>query len=681
MNSDDDKVIKCQKYLDGTIEVIDKEIKNLEQSCEKGIDDVRELSKYHWENKSEMDTIERMSSRNVINHTASLTNNDLSRLRKLRLARNNPFFGKIKVNFDTEDEDFYIGITSVMDDYDLIINDWRSPIANLFYNSKIGNTSYEAPAGIINCNLLQREQIKIKNGKITRMVDSDVHLTDEELQDVLSKSSNDKMKNIVNTIQKEQNDIIRNVTDKNIIVQGCAGSGKTSVALHRLSYLLYNNKNIDENNMLIFSPSDTFSSYISNVLPDLGDNNVLETTFSDFANTFVKKVNKIETFTEFISKYYDGKFTEEENELNKFKFSNEYKEALDKFIKNFVNSYQFTDDVDVYDTSIPGSYLNKLLLSCKDYSLQEKIDTLTYSVCKLFKNREVNKTTIRNAIAKELIKPVFDPKATYNKFLASEEFVDAYGKKGNKVSDKIIEYPDLLGILYLNFEFMGYPKNDLIHHLVIDEVQDYTPLQISMIKKMFTGASLTVLGDANQTINPYHKYDTLEEIKNYLGDSKYIELNKAYRSSREIMEYVKDILNDTKIDPVRNSTNNEVIVKEVDKDILFKTLVSDILNLKEKGLNRVCIITNNSNELMSIYDVLKDEIDLTIIKDNIKLDKDTFISTSYNAKGLEFDAVISYNNVEDSYEEEDKYLYYVALTRAQHNLIVYNEPKSLRKRY
>lgn len=676
-----EKVTENQKYLDNAIMAIDDEIKEEEKSCDKKINEVRSLSKFHWENSSEMDTIENLTSMNYINNMALRTNEKLARLRKLRIARNNPFFGKIEVSFDQEDkEDFYIGITSILKDNELIINDWRSPIANLFYNSKLGDASYKAPVGKIDCKLLGKEQIKIKDGKVTRVIDSNIHITDEELQETLSKSSSDKMKNIVNTIQEEQNEVIRNVSDKNIIVQGCAGSGKTSVALHRLSYLLYNNRKLNENNMLIFSPSDTFSSYISNVLPDLGDNNVLETTFSDFANSFLKKVDKIESFTEFISNYYDQVFTKEENELNRFKFSDEFKMALDTFIQKFVDSYKFTSDIEIDDAYVPYRYMNNVLENCTGLPLQEKIDILTESVCSLYKNKIINTYLVRMAISRNLIKPAFDPISTMNKFLESDEFVSSFGKQGKKISRKKIGYPDLIGILYLNFEFMGYPKNDLIHHLVIDEVQDYSPLQMCMIKKMFEGASLTVLGDANQTINPYYKYDSLEDMKKTLGECKYLELNKAYRSSKEIMEYVKEILDDTKIIPVRNSSDNEVLIKEVDKNSLFRNLVSDILTLKENGLDRICIITKNSNELNSIYDVLKDFIDLTIIKDDIKLNNNTFISTSYNAKGLEFDAVISYNNLEDSYNEEDKYLYYVALTRAQHSLIVYNEPKCLRKR-
>ena len=670
-----------KKHLDKTVEVIEGIIKSLEDKCESSIDKVREMSKYHWDNRTEMDDIEFALSRSDINKNADLTSEKLSTLRNLRKRIDNPFYGKIKVDFDGDEDTFYIGKMNIMNDSGIIVYDWRSPIADLYYNSKLGNTSYKAPAGIIDCKLLQRRQIGIEKRKITRIIDSDIHLSDSALQDMLSKNSSEKMRDIVSTIQKEQNEVIRDLEDTRIIVQGCAGSGKTSVALHRLSYLIYNDKKTTPQNMLILSPSDIFTSYISNVLPDLGDENVLQTTFSDFANAFVNNVDKIESYTEFVSKYYDGINDEEKNKLNKFKFSKEYKEALDKFIKRFVNSYRFKDNVMIYGASIPCSHLNKILDN-DDNDLQEKINVITDEICSLLrKNPNVKKSTVRTAVVRELIKPRFDPIVIYNKFLKSEEFINAYGKPGNIINKKLLEYPDLIGLLYLNFEFMGYPKNDIVHHLVIDEAQDYTPLQMEMITKMFNGASITALGDANQTINPYHKYDSLEEMKEQLGYSaKFVELNKAYRSSPEIMNYVDKIIDNKNIIPVRQSNDNPVVTKEVDKKDLFTTLVGDLLKLKENGFNRICIVTKSNKEAKAIYEGLKDSIDsIKILGEDKSFETSTLVAPSYSAKGLEFDAVICYNDYDNSYNEEDKYLYYVSCTRAQHDLLVYNEPKRLKK--
>ncbi len=673
-----------QKYLDETLDVIRKQIGDKETTCEQGIDYVHKLSKYHWQYYSEMDEIERANSRYDVNFNAKLTNAELSRLKKLRKAYDNPYFGKIDLDIDGEKEEIYVGLIQIMENFENVVTDWRSPIASLFYNSRLGNTSYKAPMGMISCNLEQRKQIKIKNGKIKRILGSDLYINDDELQEVLSKSSSGKMKNIVSTIQEEQNEIIRNLKDDKILVQGCAGSGKTSVALHRLAYLLYNDQKSTSENMLILSPSDTFSSYISNVLPELGEDNVMQTTFSDFANSFVYKFNKIESFTEFISRYYEDINSNEENRMNAFKFSKEYKEALDKYIKRLTNSYRFKEDFSYGGLTIPNSYMNDILNSFSNdkTSLQDRIELIADDIIHLYKDKKsLSKTALKKQIAKDLIKPAFDPRIAYNRFLESEEFISAFGNSGKKLNIKLLEYPDLLGLLYLNFEMMGYPNNDIIHHLVIDEVQDYVPLQMEMISKMFSGATITALGDCNQTINPYHKYDSLEEIKNIIGVStKYLELNKAYRSSPEIMGYVKEVIDNEKITAVRDSQNIPVKIKEVDKKDIFSTLVSDILNLKANGFEKICVITKSNKEAKAIYESLKDKIDnVEVLTDMLEYKDHVFVSASYLAKGLEFDAVINYNNQDNPYEENDKYLYYVACTRAQHNLTVYNEPKVLKR--
>ena len=673
-----------QIYLDKTMDIIKKEISKQEDTCESGIEYIQELSKYHWENKETMDDIEFANSVHFINHSALLTNNQIDRLRKLRRSLKNPFFGKIEVDFDDDEvESIYIGFTNIMDSYDQVVSDWRSPIATLFYNSKLGNTHYDVPMGRIDCKLLNRKQIKISNGKIERVVESDIHLGDDELQEVLSKSSDGKMKNIVTTIQEEQNNVIRNVKDKKLIVQGCAGSGKTSVALHRLAFLLFNDKKSNSSNMLILSPSDTFSKYISNVLPDLGESNVMETTFSDFANAFINRFDKIESYTEFVSKYYDELNSEGENKLNKFKFSSLYKDAIQKFIVKETDTYRFNNNVIIGDVIIPYGVLNTLLASSayKNFGLQERLDLLADDVKTLSKKyANFNSNSIRKVLEKELINKRVDPRILYNRFLESDEFREAYGKKGNKLNKKLLSYADLSGMLYLYFEIVGYPDNNIIHHLVIDEAQDYSPIQVEMISKMFKGASITLLGDCNQTINPYHKYKSLKEMQDIIKDSKYVELNKAYRSSPEIMNYVSKIIDDDKIIPVRNSNNKEIKVKEVSKDELYKKLVSDLLTLKENGAKRICIITKSTKESKAIFDTLKDTVDdLTVINENNDL-TDTCISPSYLAKGLEFDAVILYNDIENTYNSEDKYLYYVACTRAQHDLIIYNEPDDIKKK-
>ena len=668
-----------EEVLEKVKGIIKRDIEEREANCQRGIDEVKQLSQYHWDNKSEMDYVERINSRRHVNNLASVTNEGLNALRKLRKALDNPYVGKIIYEVDDSTEELYIGLTTIMEE-DIEVVDWKSPVAELFYKSKIGKTSYKAPGGVIECDLKGRKQIKIVNGELKRVIDTKYFIEDEMLQEVLNLPTTDKMKTIIGTIQEEQNEIIRNVRDKNIIVAGCAGSGKTSVALHRLSFLLYADKKSDNSNMLVLSPSDIFSSYISDVLPNLGEQNVLQTTFTDFIETFTKGFETIESFRDFISKYYDRTYTEEENKKNKIKCSKEFAEALDKFITRYSNSLTFSDDVYYKNRSIPQSTLNFLYKIQRGRNALEKLDGLVESLRSSFlKEGYVIDEGIMTDILKKALLKQKNPKTIYNEFLKSDEFVSLYGKK-DKIEGKSISYPDVISMLYLYFELYGYPENTLIHHLVVDEVQDYSILQMKMIKNLFRGASITFLGDTNQRINPYFCYESLKELQKVFPSSKYYELNKAYRSSTEIMEYSKQIINDDRIIPVRNQSI-PIKKKEVSKKELVREIVEDIDTLKKDGLQRLCIITKSAKERDALYEVLKDVVpDIKVIsKDKDALESTHVLSTSYDSKGLEFDAVISYNDLDNPYEEEEKYLYFVASTRAEHCLIVINEPEKVMK--
>ena len=674
-----------KEYLEKILKIIHTQIDELGDKFDEAYKKLCNDNKMHWE-ELPSNIFDRSISESNLKSQVEVLDRKLVEGRRLIAAKDSPYFGLIGVSFDEDDkEDYRIGYTTIYDKYgDPVILDWRTKIAELFVNSKLGKTSYQSPTGeTIECNLDTRKQIKIKNAKLERIVDTDVHIDDDVLQEVLSKSSDSKMRNIVSTIQEEQNEVIRNIKDKTIIVEGKAGSGKTSIGLHRLAYLLYYDRKSTSNNMLIFSPSDVFSSYISSVLPELGEENVLETTFKDFSESFINGFSKLESYTEFVAKYYNNENTEEKNKLNEFKFSKEFKKILDDFVIKKSSTYHFRDDFSMNGLTIVKDYLNNLLdsESFKGYPFYERVDMLADVIIKNIKEKNLfTKEKLVNKLKSELVTS-YSHRKNYNEFLESDEFKEASGMTDKIQNNKYLEYPDIIGMLYLYFEMFGYPENNIIHHVVIDEAQDYTPLQLTMIKKMCDGATFTVLGDSDQTINPYYKYNSLEEMKEVLGISKYMELNKAYRSSPEIMEYASKIT-DKPIVSVRRSENVPVDIKEVDKKDLFTTLVKDVLNLKENGYERICIITKNNNDAKAIYEGLKDEIDnITILSDDKKgLEYKTSISPVYISKGLEFDAVINYNNKEDEYEDKDKYLYYVASTRAQHSLTIYNEPEKILKK-
>ncbi|MEG0826620.1 MAG: AAA family ATPase, partial [Bacilli bacterium] len=364
---------------------------------------------------------------------------------------------------------------------------------------------------------------------------------------ILSNSSSDKMTNIVNTIQGEQNEIIRNIVDKYLIVQGIAGSGKTSVALHRIAYLMYKERNLTSNNILIFSPNEVFSEYISNVLPELGENNVLQSTFSDFASSYIKEYKEVESFTAFIERFYKKEEIDGESfKVAKYKLSDEFKIYLDKYIGKLELSIFFSKGIVINTKQITKEKLNQLLTNrFSHFPLFSRLDAISEYLCDSI-NISYKKygKTVKEKLS-VLLNENLDIKSIYSKILSSEDF-----KKNAEITEtltlkigKILRYEDLIPLMYLNFELNGYPNGNSIRHVIIDEAQDYSLLQFQMLKRIFNKSSFTILGDTHQTINPYYIYNNLNEVNSVFDDKgRYIELAKTYRSSEEIIDFTNQIL-------------------------------------------------------------------------------------------------------------------------------------------
>ena len=272
MNISKEERKKEEKYLENCINVIKDYLSELGQELYEKEEKIQEFKKYIWDNKASLDPTElkNLMSDNDLEVYLALEKGKY--FQKLFKIQNSPYFGSII--FEEENElpkIIYLGITHLEDkNKNYLIYDWRAPISSLFYDYEVGECSYKAPEKVIKGNLKRKRQYKIENAKIKHIFDNNINIDDSLLQEVLSNDGSEKMKNIVNTIQQEQNKIIRNVEDKSLIVQGIAGSGKTSVALHRIAFLLYKIENLSSKNVLIFSPNNIFSEYISNVLPELG---------------------------------------------------------------------------------------------------------------------------------------------------------------------------------------------------------------------------------------------------------------------------------------------------------------------------------------------------------------------------------------------------------------------------
>ena len=661
-----------EEYLRDALCIISDELNTLGKDINVKSEELKNFKKVLWEEKGSIDSVEMTTGLMSSEFEANFVLKKMDRYKKLIKVEYSPYFGRIDFNEPYKEiKKIYIGLTGVEKNLNYVIYDWRSPIASLFYESKVGEVEYEAPLGIIKGEISLRRQYKIENKKLIRVFDNDLNVVDECLQEVLSEKSSDKMKNIVNTIQKEQDEIIRNVSNKNLIVQGIAGSGKTSVALHRIAFLLYKIKNLRSSNVLIFSPNNVFSEYIADVLPELGEENPSETTFHEFANSYAKEFKSVETFMDFVEKYYTK---EEENpNLVAFKLSNKMINVIESYAKEIEKNIRITDDIDNKVDIIDKKYLNYLLKDrYNKLPLFQRIETMAEHLCdKTGVSYGKKKRTFIRQI-KELLNIKENYIKIYEDLFKSNSFIETYGKEEKvKLNKKKINYDDALCFIYLKGILKGFPYSNLIRQIVIDEAQDYNETQYLILSKIFKKASFTILGDVNQTINPYQKYDSLEVLKKFLNDnSKYVELNKTYRSSNEIIQYTNKILGLKYVSAIRKPNNVPVTFRS---DI--NSLKGDVLRLKSK-YNKVAIITKNNSEANYLYELLKNDIkEISLMEDSTKkFNKNLVIVPCYLAKGLEFDSVISYTSIDNKYTLEEKYLYYVALTRCQHELVIYNEP-------
>lgn len=666
-----EEYITEEKYLLKVTKIIKNDISEMGQELFEQEEKIMEFKKYAWENKLDAGEMKSIMTDNDLEVTLAMQR--AAYFKKLFKIQKNPYFGMILFSEEEQEKiKIYIGLTYLKDEKQHLIYDWRSPIASMYYDLEVGNAHYNAPKGKIFGKIYQKRQYKIENGKLKYIFDNSINIDDELLQEVLSSESSDKMKNIVNTIQQEQNKIIRNTDDKNLIVQGIAGSGKTSVALHRIAFLLYKYENITANNVLIFSPNNIFTEYISNVLPELGESNTMQTTFNDFLYTYITEYKDVGSLTELIEKYYSN---EDLNiTLTKYKLSDVIINDIDNYLREYEKNIKFTSGITENYEYYDKDYLNNLFHD--RYSKLKLFDRLEEIAEKIANENYGNKRRISSILKnlkdacnikkdyKEIYKGFY--KSKYCRIILTENEINSF------INTKKISYEDANIFVYIKGMLEGFGYNNLIKEIVIDEAQDYTLLQYKILKIVFGRSNFTILGDINQRINPYYEYKSLKILNTIFTKSiSYLELLKTYRSSEEIINYTNKILNLSHVSAIRNSNSKDVLERIENNNL--KDLLQNDINSLNKEYKSIAIITKTKNQSIKIYELLKEKCNIKLIIDSSsKFTKELVVLPAYLAKGLEFDSVIVYTDKSDKYKENEKNLFYVSATRAQHQLIVYN---------
>ena len=664
-----------KEYLKQIISFLKKVIGNTDASVKDHVDTLAEYKDYIWFNK-DIDPHEIRSMReSILNHFA-LGESVINKHKRLTKILAIPYFGRIDFLEKKENSKVmptYIGIHTFYDPESraTLIHDWRAPVSSMFYDHELGEAGYRSPSGEIKGEISLKRQYRIRGGKMEFMIESALTVHDDILQKELSSNADDKMKNIVATIQREQNRIIRNEDIRTLIIQGVAGSGKTSIALHRIAYLLYTFRDsISSKDILIVSPNKVFSDYISNVLPELGEETVPETSMEQILSGVLEHKYKYQTYFGLVNELLEKPSSSLIDRIA-YKASFGFISELDKFILHIENTYFKAADVKLTKyITIPAPFIEEQYLRFNRYPIRRRFDAMADYMLDMLKIQYAFTVTTagRNLLKKE-IRLMF---AGNNDIQVYKDFFKWTNNPGMFKMRKghTLEYSDLAPLAYLHLALEGSGNQPFrVKHLLIDEMQDYSPIQYKVIQKLFP-CRKTVLGDAGQSVNPYGS-STAETIQKSLTASEIMKLCKSYRSTFEITDFAQKIHPNAELEPVARHGEKPQILQFGSAVEELSGIMGLISTYRKSGYKSLGIICKTEQQAREMADVLKSYAnDISFLSSQSSAFVQGIVITSaHMAKGLEFDEVIIPQTDERNYRSEiDKSMLYVAVTRAMHRL-------------
>lgn len=659
-----------------------REVQQILKTALKGIEDkidqystaILETKRYIHENLAELDSAEKAANRTAIYDSVAFGERTVAEREQIKKLIESPYFGRIDFTKATEDQEkiFYIGMHTFKDPAtsDNIIFDWRAPLSSMFYDFETGPSYYVAPIGKIEGNMTLKRQYRIRSSEMEYMIESSLNIGDEVLQKELSRNSDDKMKNIVATIQREQNAIIRNEEAKVLIIQGAAGSGKTSIALHRVAFLLYRyKKTLTSKNVMILSPNKVFSNYISNVLPELGEENMAEMGFDDIAIDLLGKKYNYQTFSEQVESLLEH--AEEKNIARiGFKATNEFVEQLQAYLQHADKHLFIPTDLSIEGIAVSKEKLRLDYILLKRLPIKKRLRKIADDLIERYKRNTAKKVDaavarqVRNSIQKMF--PFNDTLLLYQDFYRSIGQQDLFCM----VKKNTFEFCDVAPFLYTKLYFEGIEQNyKHIQHLLVDEMQDYTPIQYAVLSKLFS-CKMTILGDSFQSVNPYTS-SSAEKIQPYFDGCECVELCRSYRSTIEISRFTQQILDNKKLIPVERHGEDPTITVCENSDEQLSTIKNLMDGFKQSEHASMGIICKSQEQAQWLFEQLNPVYDNVILLDfgSDEYKEGIIITSVHMSKGLEFDQVILPDVSDNFYKTQiDRSLLYIACTRAMHKL-------------
>lgn len=660
-------------YMKSIIKNLEIIISKLDEVINNNVKDLREYKNYLWENQSELDRAEKSAVRHNVTQAVLSSEAIVERKKRIRKMIEIPYFGRIDFQEDKQKNalPIYIGIHSYYDTEknENVIHDWRAPISTMFYDYETGKAQYESPLGIIKGIITLKRQYRIRRSVMEFMLESSVNIQDDILQKELSSTSDERMKNIVATIQREQNLIIRNEEAKTLIIQGVAGSGKTSIALHRVAYILYRFKGeITSKDILIISPNKVFADYISNVLPELGEETIEECGFEELMSKQLQDKYKFQTFFEQVTEVIE-KHDEAFIERIRFKSSVEFIDKMDKFFLYVENNCFQAVDIKIGRIPVPKEYIEERFKAYHRIPMRSRFEPIAKDIIRELQitapNLELT-TTDKNNIKAE-IKKMFSGN---NDLSLYQSFYEWLGKPElfKRGKNRQLEYADVAPLLYLKLKMEGLKEKNPIKHLLVDEMQDYTPIQYKVLSLLFP-CNKTILGDALQSVNPYSSTNYMD-IQRVLAGAEVMKLCKSYRSSYEITNFAQKISKSPDLIAIeRHGAEPEVLTfNTADKELEY---LHQYVGNALKGTGSIGIICKTEKEAIKLHSILSERTDQVCLlsSESAAFSNGIIVTTAHTAKGLEFDEVIVPFVTDKEYNNEmDRSLLYIACTRAMHRL-------------
>ncbi|VXC77280.1 DNA helicase [Bacillus mycoides] len=632
-----------------------------------------------------------------------------SNRQSLRIGVHEPYFGRLDFQEDGKEDvmPIYIGKVGVSDKDTMkpIVIDWRAPVASMFYSFTGGEelAFYHSPDGLVEGDVYLKRNISIRKRELERVVDTyvkgneDVSHADDFLLYRLGENKDNKLKDIVSTIQSEQNDIIRAERNLPLLIQGVAGSGKTTIALHRLAFLIYEyREQLEAERMIVFAPNSLFLDYISSVLPELGVGNISQTTFPDWALRTLDGSVKLKQTEEKLKEAFSINRDEKKVMLGKLKGTLEFKSFIEERMIQFEKDLVPTKDFEAWDKAvIPVEDVKKWMqVEYKHYPLKKRRERLVGRMKRWIEIelKKFGETNEKKLLKKEATKrlntymnfwPKMSPLSLYNSMIKSKEILEVLPEELVQETEKNcrkkeVYVEDLPALIYIQHRITGIEIGQKFHHVVIDEAQDFSPFQVYVLKEITLGNSFTILGDLSQAIYDYQGIEDWGAFKEVFQETGYYELTRSYRSTKEIIEFANEIIKNAEI-PVGLATpvfRSGEDVKVIPAEDQFTEVLKTLQHLQTEDVKTIAVIGRTDDECRDIYEKLTNaELTVNVIEaDQSKYEGGISVVPVYLAKGLEFDAVLLIDVDEEHYKntKHDAKLLYVGCTRSLHDLWIFH---------